>query len=97
MTKFTARRTQASRRGPVLILTDQHLDTFTEQIDYITVWSSPTMDTRNPKGVTIALPSSWVEMGYLLKGDRWRGVGHRTSHSLDEIQQRKLLLHVSNL
>ncbi|GBP80311.1 hypothetical protein EVAR_47811_1 [Eumeta japonica] len=55
------------------------------------------MDTRNPKGITSALPVSWEGIRYLMKGDRVDGVERgaldQNSHSLDEKQQRKLLLH----
>ncbi|GBP17005.1 hypothetical protein EVAR_8079_1 [Eumeta japonica] len=50
--------------------------------------SEPSGPTCFVVGVTSALPASWVgkERG------RCRGVGHRNSHSMDEMKQRKLLL-----
>ncbi|GBP58509.1 hypothetical protein EVAR_33859_1 [Eumeta japonica] len=45
--------------------------------------------------MTSALPVSWGDIEYLVEGRLMeRGVGHLNSHSRDEIQLRKLPLHV---
>ncbi|GBP43150.1 hypothetical protein EVAR_40590_1 [Eumeta japonica] len=53
------------------------------------------IDTRNPKRDINAFLAFWEGIGYLMKGDRVgrrkRGVSH---HSLDEMEQRKLLLNI---
>ncbi|GBP16617.1 hypothetical protein EVAR_19409_1 [Eumeta japonica] len=51
------------------------------------------MDTLNLRGVIRALLASWEEIKYLMGEDRVDGrdkrkVGHRSSHSLDEMQHR---------
>ncbi|GBO98432.1 Phosphoglucomutase-2 [Eumeta japonica] len=48
------------------------------------------MDARNPRGVTSALPASWIGIVCLIEG-QW---ATRTLNSLDVIQQRRLLFHV---
>ncbi|GBP56551.1 hypothetical protein EVAR_53625_1 [Eumeta japonica] len=59
------------------------------------------MDTRDFRGVTSVLPASWIGIGRLVRkewtdgrrpGDDGRGIGNPNSHSLDEMQQWKLLL-----
>ncbi|GBP70707.1 hypothetical protein EVAR_56209_1 [Eumeta japonica] len=66
------------------------------------------MDTRNPRGVTSTLPASWEGTGsfvYTIQLDlpcnvgirsmeKEEGVSNRSSHTLDEKQQRKFLGHV---
>ncbi|GBP48887.1 hypothetical protein EVAR_98071_1 [Eumeta japonica] len=32
-------------------------------------WSTPSMDTHNPKTVASALPVSWVRKGYAMEGE----------------------------
>ncbi|GBP66049.1 hypothetical protein EVAR_37696_1 [Eumeta japonica] len=58
--------------------------------------SPPPMDTCKPKRVTSALSVSWERMQYIMEEDREErregGVCHRNPHSLEEMQQRKLLL-----
>ncbi|GBP64666.1 Mitochondrial fission process protein 1 [Eumeta japonica] len=52
-------------------------------------WSLLSMNTRDPRGVTNALPASWVSVVYLMEGEWVDGgrVSHWNSHSLDEVQQ----------
>ncbi|GBP27839.1 hypothetical protein EVAR_94243_1 [Eumeta japonica] len=57
-------------------------------------WSSPPIGTRNPIGVIRTLPAFRNGM---FDGEKWgdrEGVGHCNPHSMDEMQQRKLLFHV---
>ncbi|GBP77045.1 hypothetical protein EVAR_45953_1 [Eumeta japonica] len=42
-------------------------------------WSPPPADTRNPRGVTRALPATWDGLGHLMKGDWLEGRGRRQS------------------
>ncbi|GBP24920.1 hypothetical protein EVAR_12586_1 [Eumeta japonica] len=54
------------------------------------------MDTPNPKRVSYELPASWERIKYLTNR-KWAdggGMDHRKSHSLGEMEQRKLLIHL---
>ncbi|GBP30905.1 hypothetical protein EVAR_28544_1 [Eumeta japonica] len=57
------------------------------------------LHTRNPRDVTSALLAFWVGIGYLMEREssrcnRVEEMDYSNSHSLDEIQQRKMSLHV---
>ncbi|GBP82246.1 hypothetical protein EVAR_54991_1 [Eumeta japonica] len=58
-------------------------------------WSPPLMDTSNPRGVAALLGENSVSNGGdLVEAKDGGGIGHRSSHSVYETLQRKLLLHV---
>ncbi|GBP35745.1 hypothetical protein EVAR_82680_1 [Eumeta japonica] len=73
------------------------------------MWSPLPKEDRNSREVTSALPAPWTGIEYLMEGVMERSkrsgetkekrgnagkVGHLKSHSPDELQQWKVLLHL---
>ncbi|GBP18397.1 hypothetical protein EVAR_14790_1 [Eumeta japonica] len=52
------------------------------------------MGSRTTRGFINAVLASWKGIGHLTETERDEEVNYRNSHSMDEIQRRKLLLHV---
>ncbi|GBP37179.1 hypothetical protein EVAR_31110_1 [Eumeta japonica] len=63
---FELIRYKSDRRAPVMLRVNR---AFSADRRVMARWTSPSIDTRNSRGVTSLLPASWVGIGYQIDGE----------------------------